>query len=498
MAISITRYVDIVSGVGAGASVAQRALVGRIFTDNPKVPVDALIEFDSASDALAYFGGSSEEYARAAFYFGFISKSISAPEKLGFARYPKTAQAARIYGAAMATPLATFTAITSGTMTLSVGGQNAVLTGVNLGAAASYTDVATALQTAIRAAGGTQFTSATVVYDAGTGTFNFTASGTGATAISVTTPGTLAAPLGWTSSNAVFSPGVVATPAVTALASLTSTNNDFGSFCFMTGALTDDDILAVSTWNATNNVSFMFNARVTSANAAAVAASVIANPGTALTLAPLTTQYPEMVPMMILAATDYTRRASVQNYMFQIANLTPSVTSDTDANLYDGLRVNYYGATQTAGQPIYFYQRGLLTGGPTAPVDMNVYANEMWLKDAAQTAILTLMLSLPRIPANIEGRAQVLAILQDCIDRALFNGVISVGKTLTVAQRLFVSQMSGDPLAWHQVQSAGWWLDVVIEPYAGPGGTTEYRAVYTLIYAKDDTIRRVDGTHILI
>lgn len=498
MSISITRYVDITSGVGAGGAVPQRELIGRIFTDNPKVPVDALITFDDASDVAAYFGAGSEEYARAAFYFAFISKSITAPKKIGYARWAKSASVARIYGAKVTSALSVFTAITSGTMTLNVGGTSAVLTGVNLSAAASYTDVATALQTAIRAAGGAVFTSATVTYDATAGVFNFVASGTGNNAISITAPGTLAGPLGWASTAAVFSPGVVAVSAVTALAALTQSNNDFGSFCFLTGALTDADISAVSAWNATNNVDFVFCARVTSANAAALSAANIGNAGTALVLAPVSTEYDEMMPMIVLAATDYTHRASVQNYMFQVANLTAKVTTDADANLYDGLRVNYYGVTQTAGKNILFFQRGILLGGITAPVDINTYANEIWLKDAATAALMSLLLAMPRIPANAEGRAQVLAILQDPIDRALFNGTISVGKSLTTQQKLFVGQMSGDPDAWHQVQDAGWWLDAVVEPYTGPGNTTEYRIVYTLIYAKDDTIRRVDGTHALI
>ena len=497
MSISIKRYVDIVSGVGAAATVAQRELIGRLFTDNPKVPADAVVEFDSASDVAAYFGGASDEYKRAAFYFGFISKSISSPKRLGFARWAKVANEARIYGARVVAPVSTFAAIAAGDMTLTVGGQVATLVNVDLSAVVSYADVAAAIQTAIRAEAGTQFAAALVTYDPVAGAFNFTSSVEEGAAIELTDAGDLGGPLGWTSTAAVYSPGVDATPLADALGSSAAASNNFGSFAFVQ-TLTDAEVEEASDWNATNNVTFMFAARVTPANAAAIAAATMGNAGTALTLAPLASEYPELVPMVILAATDYSRRNSVQNYMFQAANLTPSVNSNADADLYDALRVNYYGNTQTAGQQINFYQRGTLMGTDTAPVDMNTYANEMWLKDAAQSAVMGLLLALPRVPANVEGRSQVMAILQDPIDRALFNGTISIGKPLTTAQKLFVAQVTGDPDAYHQVQAIGYWLDAKVESYEGAGGTTEFRIVYVLVYSKDDAVRKVEGQHVLI
>jgi hypothetical protein len=187
------------------------------------------------------------------------------------------------------------------------------------------------------------------------------------------------------------------------------------------------------------------------------------------------------------------------NYMFkQAGGLTPSVTTGTLADTLDPLRVNYYGRTQTAGQFLDFYQRGLLCGGAAAAVDMNVYANEQWLKDKIGSDMLALLLSSGRVPANETGRGQILATVQDGIDAALFNGTISVGKPLTTAGKVFITTQTGDPLAWHQVQNIGYWVDAQIVSYVGPGDTTEWKAVYTLIYSKDDAIRFVDGTHALV
>lgn len=59
MAINISKYVDIVSGVGGGGVVRQRDLIGRIFTTNLKVPADSLVEMTTAADVLAYFGSTT-------------------------------------------------------------------------------------------------------------------------------------------------------------------------------------------------------------------------------------------------------------------------------------------------------------------------------------------------------------------------------------------------------------------------------------------------------
>lgn len=160
----------------------------------------------------------------------------------------------------------------------------------------------------------------------------------------------------------------------------------------------------------------------------------------------------------------------------------------------DSLRVNYYGRTQQAGQLIDFYQRGVLQGSVQ---DTNIYANEMWLKDRAGADIMTLLLALPKISANDTGRSQVLGCLRNVIDMALTNGTISINKPLNYTQKTFITTITGDDTAWVQVQSQGYWLDAQIQEYT-VDDRVEYKIVYLLVYAKDDVIRKVEGTHSLI
>lgn len=500
MAISLKRYVDITSGVGAASAVSVRQLIARLFTTNPLLPTGTFAEFNSADEVGAYFGTTSAEYLRALFYFGWVSKITTNPKKISFARWSDVDTAPQIFGAAGTQAIATWNAITAGAFSLTLGGTTNLISGLNFSAAPNLAGVASIIQTAIRTKTGTMWTAATVTYDAVRGSFNFTGGATGVANVAVIAGGggaDIAGQLGWLSPTAtILSFGSLAQSVTTVLTQSTDASNNFGSFTFIP-TLTQSQIVEAATWNLAKNNMFMYSVRCDSSNAATLRAALQNIGGNTLTLSPIATEYPEMVPMMILAATNYESRRATQNYMYQLFNLTPSVTTDTDANTYDALNVNYYGQTQQAGNLVQFYQRGLMNGLPVDPADQNTYANEQWLKDAAAASILTLLLALPKVSANSTGRAQLLTIIQGVINRALANGVISVGKTLTDTQKLFISDQTGDENAWYQVQNIGYWIDCQIVAYA-EAGVTKYKAVYTLIYSKDDVIRKVEGRDILI
>jgi len=209
-------------------------------------------------------------------------------------------------------------------------------------------------------------------------------------------------------------------------------------------------------------------------------------------------QYPEMLPMAIQAATNYYTKNGVVNFMYkQIAGLTPSVTDGTTQQALDALQVNYYGETQVNGQNISFYQRGYLQGGATDAVDMGVYSNEAWFKGYMGAALISLQLSLNGISANTTGLGYILTTIRSVILDALLNGTISPGKQLNNTQQLFITQQTGDPNAWIQVQNSGYWYTAAITSQV-VNNITEYSAVYTIIYSKNDVVRTITGTHELI
>lgn len=507
MAINQNRYVDITSGVGAAESVGERQLIGRLFTSNPLLPPQSIKEFTSALDVGAYFGTSSAEYLRAVFYFSWVSKNITQAPKISFSRWCSSAQAGVIYGARGTYLLATFTAVSSGSLNLTIGATQATITGINLSAAGSLSVVASDIQTAIRAhtAGGADWTSATVAYVAsptqgGSPQFVLTGGVVGVEAMGIAAAGSgtdLGPLLGWLNATAIIGQGSAVETLTDTLNTSTNISNNFGSFLFQ-DTLNLAQVTEVATWNDSQNVLYQYMVPVTAANAATTEAAIIALAGNAMTLSPLSDEYPEMIPMTVLAATNYAGVNSVQNYEFQLGfPVTPSVTDDADADTYDALSVNYYGQTQSAGQFISFYQTGVLTGTAQDPVDQNTYANEQWLKDALAAQLLTLLLALANVSANLQGVAQITAVMQAVINQALANGTISIGKPLDAVQKLYITNATASNTAWQQVQANGYWLNVVIVPFV-VDSVTKYKAVYTLIYSKDDVIRFIQGSDILI
>jgi len=578
--IPISQYVLITSAVGGGANVSTRNLGGLVVTGNPLCPSGTIVNFASALAVGNFFGTASEEYARAEFYFSYISKNGTQANQISFWYWNGDQNTGSlIYGLPASYAVSQFTGITTGDFTLTLGGYTDHVTGISFSAAGSLASVAADMQTAIRAvtAGSTAWTSATVTYNALTSQFNLVSGAIGTDVITVAagTNEDVAGPLGWLT-GAILSNGTNAQAVSDNLNSLIQISNNFGSLCYeygnipravvtadfytpgimsvsavTSGQLAIGDILAgtglptgtkivglgtgttgtgtysvntvstftlgaisiaaslpiqlseiesAATWNnsLSPNNQFLFSVATSTANASAWAAALATTGGVCATLlSPQSGAYPEMEPMAIEAATDYTARNAVQNYMFQQFNDTASVTTSAQAAIYDALLVNYYGVTETAGQNLSFYQPGVMFGLATQPSDIGVYVNELWLKDAIQASIMTLLLSVAQVPANSTGQAMLTAQILSIVQQALFNGTISVGKTLTSTQKLYITQATGSATAWQQVQTSGYWLNVVILPYV-TDGITEYKAVYTLIYSKADSIRLVIGQDILI
>lgn len=503
MAISQKRYIDITSGVGGQAAASERELIARLMTTNPLAPYGSVMEFTSLDNVGAHFGTSSEEYLFAAEYFGFVSKNITSPKKISFARYASAALAPQLTSIIKPNSVQAFSAISNGEIIINLGGSENTLTGLNFSGASSLSDVASIMQTAINGytAGGALWTSATVAYSVsaatGIGSFILTGGSTEAAEIGYAVNSgdeNVATLLGWDiSSLPVVSQGASAETPAAAMARVANISNNFGSFAFVE-SLSTEDIAAVAAWCNAGNIQFMYSVPVSASNYADIQTAVAGMNGTCLTLDPGNT-YAEYMPMAVLAATNYNRTNATSNYMFQtFPGATVAVTSDAKADVYDNAKINYYGATQSAGQQLAFYQRGVLQGEVE---DIGVYANEMWLKDAMIVAFFNLLLAVPKVPANAYGEVMARGVMTDVIDRALNNGTIIRVKDMTATQKAYISTISGDSDAWVEVYNNGYKLITKIGTQV-INGSNAYVLDYILIYAKGDAIKKVTGSHVMI
>lgn len=492
MAINFRKYVDITSGVGGGAGVAKRQLIARIYTQSPLVPEGTVVEMDYPEDVSNLFGPGSEEYKRAAFYFGWVSKTTTRAKMIAFYHWNaiKPDQHPSISGRPVAVSPDGFANIEQpNSLSIVLDGTAYTVSDVDFTGVTKMSDVAAILQAAFVATG---LVGTTVKFTTASGIFGITL----ATGASAKITGNVLDVL-----TGFDAPSYAGNQAglTDYLNDSTDLSNNFGSYLFMPD-LTVAQHVEVAQWNATQNVMYQYMVRAKEDQYTGVCKALMGYAGVGVThYDPANTdEYPEMAPMMVLAATDYTRRNATQNYMYQQFALTPTVSKTPDSDAKDKLRLNYYGVTQTAGQYLAFYQRGVLMGGATAPTDMNTYANEQWLKDSCGAAIMTLQLAMPKVSANSSGRGLILGNLQSVISDATKNGTISIGKPLDQIKKSYITDMTDDPTAWQQVQNIGYWLDCALQSYVTQDGRTEWKATYLLIYSKDDVIRKVEGTHTLI
>lgn len=491
MPISSNRYVDITSAVGGGDAFPTRELLLRLFTTNERVPTGSVLNFSASSlDSLRdYFGSTSEEYKRAAYYFVFISKVATSPKNIQFARWADAATSAQVFGSKLPS-LDTLKAYTAAAFDIVLEGVTFNVTALDFSAATTYADVATELQTQIQLEAGA-LAAATVVYDASRTSFVFDTNGSADGDISFTavTAG-LIDDLGFGES-AVFSNGIAVQTVTDTLSVSTTLNNNFGSYNFI-DELTNDQILGSAIFADGRNVEFMNLVKVTTTNRAAISALISGYASNGMVLSPLASQYPELLPAAILASLDYDKPAASANFMYYTdSRLTPSVTDSDQADVNDPLTVNYYGQTQEAGVNVSFLQRGRLTGGETAPKAMGVHANEQWLKAYLKSQFLNMFIALQQVPADLAGEAIGLSYIDAGVAKALENGSISVGKTLTTTQINYITQLTGNGKAYLDVQSRGYWYKVTVN-------ATTNLMEYLLIYAKRDSVDKVEGRHSLI
>ena len=180
--------------------------------------------------------------------------------------------------------------------------------------------------------------------------------------------------------------------------------------------------------------------------------------------------------------------ASTMKYKSFAGVTSPIVLTESEANAYDAAHVNYIVAVQTRGNNMRFYQRGVNTDN----VDLGAYIDASWIASQIESGWLKLVSGSNRIPSTSQGVSAVSTMITSVAERAIANGCILIGKYLTENQILKIRQTAGAG-AVDAVQSVGYYIDVWITFEEGM-----YVCKYILIYAKGDTIEKVDGQHYLV
>lgn len=505
MAIAQEKYINITSSVTGQPAVTRRDLTPLTLTQNQLLPTGSFLDFTTLADVAEYFGEQSSEYAFAAKCFNWRSKTNGRVPKITFSKYSLSATPAELISTAVIPTIAEFNAITDGAFGLSINGSNTRMENLDFSGATSIggednTAVTFIIESAIRLVNPDlpEFANATLDYENGRMNLRSGVQGAGTIGyLTRPTAGTdISGMLGLSeASGAILSNGADAASITQSLAQLTDVSNSFGSFRF-NEELNIQQILEAATWNSSLNVRYLYSIPVVASDVANYTEQLGALEGYVLTLSN-GDDYAEYMPMVIGGAVNYSQPNSAVNFMWQLfPNDTPTVTSTTDSNTYDALGINYLGQIQQAGALVSMYQRGVMRGAQFK--DIGIYWNEMWFKDACTTAFYNLFFNINSLPANSTGASKFRTILQPIIEDAKEAGVISPDKILTALQRAVIADLTGDENAWIDVQTSGYTVTVTINQRTGSSGAIEYYIEYLLIYSKGDSIKTIEGRHILI
>lgn len=496
MSITIKKYVDITSGVLVSSTADERELIERIFTTNSLMPVNSFAEFTSLEEVQTFFGESSNEALRAVAPFSFIGKTQTKVKKMSYAGYSTVPTEPLINGTTKKQSLTALQEFTSATLTLTIGGIGGTTSSIDLSSETSISDAIAVIEAAIQNIDASvMFASSTTIFDPVLNRVIFTGGDTGFNELilSSVTSGFLSE-LGWALGVGI-SDGTNGDSLTSVITMSDNASDNFGSITFVE-KLVIDDIEEVATVNNSFNVKYIYNVPTTTENAQLYTDTLSKLSGTAVTLVDNSeTDLTESTPSILLASTNYSGTNSVIGYMYQTMNdLYPvSVTDTTISDTLDELRVNYIGQTQQAGKAISFYQRGLLLGSSNSPLDMNTYANEMWLKDSITVVLINLVLAVDIVSADSAGEAQITSTIHISIRQGLSNSTIIIGKSLSDADEAFILSITGDENAASQVQSNGYYLTVKIVTV-----DNEKQGQYRLIYTSDEQVRSFEGQNSLI
>lgn len=105
---------------------------------------------------------------------------------------------------------------------------------------------------------------------------------------------------------------------------------------------------------------------------------------------------------------------------------------------------NFMGNYATRNDEFIFHYPGQMYGRWRW---IDTYLNAVWLNNALQVSIMNGFGQSPRVPYTESGYALIRSWLQDPVNRALNNGIIDPGVTLSESQKAQVNREAGADIA---------------------------------------------------
>jgi len=453
--IPANQLVSVQPGV-VGTGGAPLALNAVFLTQNTAVPIGQLLPFGTQAAVNAYFGATSIEATTAAVYFAGFDNSNIKPTNLYFYQYATSPVSAYIVGGNVkGVTLSQITAITAGSLSVTIDGVVQSSTSINLSTATSLSQVASIIGTAI---------SAVVSYNSQIGAFQITSGTTGTTSTITDATGNVADLLLLNVAHgALLSQGAVATDPATAMDQVNGITQNWATFM----TLWEPDLdtkLAFAQWTNSQSERFVYVAWDSDANAALAAPeqapfAVVCNQNA----------YNGTIPVYLdinvaafvcgtAASIDFTQLNGRITFAFKgQAGLSPTVTDAQTASNLIANGYNFYGAYATATQQFNLFQPGQITG---KWYWADSFINQIFFNAQNQQALMNLLSNMKSIPYNADGYALLRAALQDPINQMLNFGAIRSGVPLSNVQAAEINTAAGLPVD-QVLNTFGYYLQIL-------------------------------------
>ncbi|MFK2876891.1 DUF3383 family protein [Rhodanobacter hydrolyticus] len=455
--IPISQLASAQSGVIAPAGTLNY-LNGLILTQNPAVPIGSVMSFSAANSAAAvgaFFGLSSPEYAAAQLYAQGPDNSTQTPQSILFAQYPESAVSGYLRGGALSLTLTQLQELT-GTLTITFAGTALTSSSINLSSATSFSNAATVIAAA--------FTSPpfAVAYDSQRNAFTFTSTATGATETITYASGSLAAGLNLTqATGAVLSQGAAAATINAFMSALVGVNQQWFSFTTMWEPDVSDKT-SFSQWTSEQSNGYAYVGYDSDPN-------VLNQQGSTETWG-YAVQQGSYSGSNLLAGT-INQAMQVMGYYaslnFEAVNGRTTLSGRTwvgqspyvsDLTSYTNMLANgyssYCGFASKKGN-FNSFESGSISG-PYLWADS--YANQAWLRDNLQLALVKAKQQSNAIPYNTDGNALIEAAVSTVMSQfTTFGGCVN-GVTLSQSQIQEITSLTGGTDISGTLFSQGWYL----------------------------------------
>ncbi len=442
---------------------------GMCLTNSTRIPIGTYLSFANAAAVGSYFGLSSTEAALATVYFNGFDNSNIKPGSLLMTQYNEAAVAAYMRGGNVsALTLAQLQAL-SGTLDITIDGYAFAAASFSLSAATSFSSAAAEIQTALNTTIPVGATAVTVTYDSVSGAFVVTSGTTGATSSMTFATGTIAISLALTqATGAVLSQGAVAAAPGTFMTALAKVTQNWVTFftSFNPDVSGNTNKLAFAEWTSEQNARYVYivqDADITPTESTSATTSLgylIAQAnysGSCINYCPTDIYLPAFISGAA-ASVDYSETNGLITFDYKSQmGLTAQVTDATVAANLKANGYNYYGAWATANQQFVFYDPGQISGEYKW---VDAFINQVWLNNALQLALLSMLTALKSMPYGNVGANLVKAACADPISQATTFGMFQTGVSLSAAQIAEVNYAAGTKIDSTLVNQ-GWYLQVL-------------------------------------